>query len=523
VKNTPTDSKENFDNKATNRFKAYLKIFGEARTRILFWYLALMAFFIAVAIPTIQQRLYNRIDARVRGELIEEMQEFQELLSKGLKKVDDSVLERMERQSKSIPLKAPQNREELSTIYDAFMSRSLPEDDTFFIAILDGKFHKSSPRALPIPIKPDSVLMQRWEQLSQSLQGEMEVADKEVDSVLYVAEPIRIKGEIAGVFVVAHTTAGERSEGLEALQVVVEVKVIVLAMALLLVWVMAGRLLAPLKTLTLTAQSISESELTKRIPVRGEGEIGELAATFNAMMDRLEASFASQRDFINDAGHELRTPITIIRGHLELMGDDSQEQQETLTLVIDELDRMSRFVDDLLLLAKAERPDFLVLETIDVAALTEELFTKATALAPRNWQLDTVAKGRMVADRQRLTQAVMNLAQNATQYTTKDANISIGSKISKNKVIFWVEDTGEGITPADQERIFERFARAASSRRRSEGAGLGLSIVRAIAQAHGGNIFLKSKFGTGSTFRIVLPLEPPQEVASNESNSHRRR
>ena len=163
------------------------------------------------------------------------------------------------------------------------------------------------------------------------------------------------------------------------------------------------------------------------------------------------------------------------------------------------------------------------LETVDIAALTEELFTKATALAPRNWQLDTIAKAQIVADRQRLTQAVMNLAQNATQYTTEDDTISIGSKITKNKVRFWVQDAGEGITPADQQRIFERFARAAASRRRSEGAGLGLSIVRAIAQAHGGNIFLKSKLGAGSTFTIVLPLESPQEVASDESNSHRRR
>ena len=363
MKNTPADSKENFDNKTANRFKAWLKLFGEARTRILLWYLVLMAFFMAVAIPTIQQRLFDQIEKRVREELVEEIQKFQELLSKGLKDEDDSILERLERQGKPIPLKAPQNREELSTIYNIFLSRSLTEDDTFFIAILDGKFYKSSPLALPKPIRSDSALMQRWQKLSQSSGGEMEVADKKVDSVLYVADPIRIKGEIVGVFVVAHTTAGERAEGLQALQVIVEVNVIVLAMALLLAWVMAGRLLAPLKTLTLAAQSINESELTKRIPVRGEGEIGELAATFNAMMDRLEGSFASQRNFINDAGHELRTPITIIRGHLELMGDDPLEQQETLTLVIDELDRMNRFVDDLLLLAKTERPDFLMLET----------------------------------------------------------------------------------------------------------------------------------------------------------------
>ena len=108
-----------------------------------------------------------------------------------------------------------------------------------------------------------------------------------------------------------------------------------------------------------TARSISETDLTRRIPVSGRDEIAELARTFNAMLDRLEAAFATQRAFVSDASHELRTPITIVRGHLELLGDDPQERRETIALVTDELDRMSRFVDDLLLLAKAERDDFL--------------------------------------------------------------------------------------------------------------------------------------------------------------------
>jgi signal transduction histidine kinase len=326
------------------------------------------------------------------------------------------------------------------------------------------------------------------------------------------------------VFIVAHTTAGERTETLEALQIIVEVKIIALMVAFLFAWLAAGRVLEPLRALTQATQSISESDLTQRISVQsGGGEIAELAKTFNAMMDRLEASFAIQRNFVNDAGHELRTPITIIRGHLELMGDDPDEQQETVALVIDELDRMNRFVDDLLLLAKAERPDFLLLETVDVTAFTEELFTKATALASRTWKIAGVGKGHVVIDRQRLTQAVMNLAQNATQYTVESDTITLGSSISKGKVRFWVSDTGEGIALDDQKRIFERFARTTSSRRRSEGAGLGLSIVRVIAEAHDGQIYLKSKLGNGSTFTIVLPVEPPQEVASDESNSHRRR
>jgi len=255
---------------------------------------------------------------------------------------------------------------------------------------------------------------------------------------------------------------------------------------------------------------ISESDLTRRIPVQGIDEISELTITFNEMLDRLQAAFASQRDFINDAGHELRTPITIIRGHLELLGDDPQERRETVELVTDELDRMSRFVDDLLLLAKAEPPNFLILETVDIDLLTEELYAKARALADRDWRLENKGAGRIVADRHRLTQAMMSLAQNATQHTTDQDVITLGSTLTNGNACFWVRDTGEGIAFADRQRLFERFARGSRSRRRSEGAGLGLSIVQAIAVAHGGRVELFSRPGKGSTFTIVIPLDPPR-------------
>ncbi|NJM72688.1 MAG: HAMP domain-containing histidine kinase [Scytonema sp. RU_4_4] len=506
------DSERNLEEKVAKQPWNWLKVFGEARTRILLWYLALMIFFIAVALPTIRQRLFTRVQARVEVDIVGEVTEFQQLLAKGIKddEDDEEILQRLRRQGKKIPLSVPKNREELATLFDFYLLQRIPKGDTFLITLLDGKFHKASPRALPKVINRDSALVQYWAKLTQPLRGELEIPDPEVGSVLYITQPVQFNNETLGVLVVAHITGGERNEALEALQMIVEVKVVVLAVALLLAWLAAGRLLAPLRLLRVTAQSISGSDLTKRLCVHGGGEIAELAATFNAMMNRLEAAFATQRHFVNDAGHELRTPITIIRGHLELMGTDPDEQQETLGLVMHELDRMSQFVDDLILLAKAERSDFLLLETIDIGELTEELFAKMTALTPGNWQLDAVAKGRMVADRQRVTQAMMNLAQNATQHTDKNDTIYIGSVVSKGKVSFWVRDTGEGIALADQQQIFERFARAAASRRRSEGAGLGLSIVRAIALAHGGQVNLKSKLGQGSTFTIVLPLEPPQ-------------
>lgn len=252
----------------------------------------------------------------------------------------------------------------------------------------------------------------------------------------------------------------------------------------------SGKILSPLRSLSTTARSISEKDLTQRLQVQGIGELAHLANTFNEMMDRLQNAFTSQREFISDAGHELRTPITIIRGHLELLEDDPSEQQETVALLLDELDRMTRMVEDLLLLAKSERPDFLQWETIDVDLLTVELFSKAQALALRNWHLEAYAQGVIKGDRQRLTQAIMNLAENATQYTKQTDTIEIGSIIEENRLRLWVRDTGEGIAPSGQLRIFQRFARAENSQRRSEGAGLGLSIVKAIAQAHGGQVAL---------------------------------
>jgi signal transduction histidine kinase len=498
------------------------QVFGEARTRIFLWYLLILGITFLIAIPAFRYQLYQRIDERVRRDMVADMMDFKALMN-GETLVRENTL--TDDGSKEMvigpePLKwftsgneqtiLPTSKEDVMKLFTAYLSYRRPEDESYFITFIDGEFYKSSPLARPKPLAQDSQLMKRWAKQTQPEQGEKEFSVIDASKILYMVEPIKINGQTRGVFVVAHATAGERAEALEAVSVIIEVSSLVFVVSLTLAWLAAGRVLAPLRMITTTAHAISESDLTQRLPVRGKGELGKLATTFNEMMDRLEAAFATQREFVNDAGHELRTPITIVRGHLELMGDDPQEQQETLALVIGELDRMSRLVDDMILLAKAERTDFLQVATVNAAEFTQELFVKAQALAERDWQLDSVAKGRIVVDRQRITEAVMNLAQNATQHTGKNDTISIGSAIAKGKVRFWVRDTGEGIPLIDQKRIFERFARTSNSRRRSEGAGLGLSIVRAIAESHGGQVLLRSQLGTGSMFTIVLPLDPPE-------------
>lgn len=313
---------------------------------------------------------------------------------------------------------------------------------------------------------------------------------------------------MAGTFVAANFLSGERSEIDDVLRIGAVVFVTVAALATTAVWLLAGRILRPIRLVTEAAREIGEADWSRRIEVDGEDEIAELARTFNAMLDRLESAYSTQRRFIDDAGHELWTPITIIRGHLEVMGDDPAERAATREIVLDELDRMSRMVDDLLVLARAGQPDFVVVEPVDLAGLTEELVRKADALTGRTWATDATASGTLPADRQRLVQAVMNLVRNAAAYTPEGTPVAIGTALDRQTVRIWVRDEGPGIAEADRERIFERFARGSAGARRTDGTGLGLSIVAAIAAAHGGRLELDTALGKGSTFTIELPIHP---------------
>jgi signal transduction histidine kinase len=286
---------------------------------------------------------------------------------------------------------------------------------------------------------------------------------------------------------------------------------IVLLIGSLLAWRLAKRILTPVRNISGAARSISESDLSRRIDVEGRDEIAGLAGTFNDMLDRLEDAFQTQKRFIDDAGHELRTPLTIVRGHLETIDADPEERAKVMALVMDELARMSRLVDDLLLLARSERPDFLDLSVVDVEGLTQDVRAKAEAIAPRTWELTETGRGRIVADSQRITQALLQLAQNASAHTKEGDPITFGSAITDGEARFWVRDSGPGVSPDDRGRIFERFARGHAERSNSEGAGLGLAIVRAIAHAHHGRLELQSPAGSGATFCLVVPVDQPEQ------------
>ena len=269
----------------------------------------------------------------------------------------------------------------------------------------------------------------------------------------------------------------------------------VLLIGSLLAWRLAGRVVDPVTRLTRAARSISETDLSRRIPVEGRDEVAQQAATFNDMLDRLEGAFEAQRRFVDDAGHELRTPLTIVLGNLELLPEDPDERRETVALLTDELERMSRIVRDLLLLAKREQPDFLELGTVDIGALTDELATKAAALAPREWLVESRGQGIVVADRQRLTEAVLQLAENAVDHARRRPALDRLER-ADGTARLWVRDEGAGIRSTSSRR--SSSASGGRRRRRARhGSGLGLPIVKAIAEAHGGRVELESAPGEG--------------------------
>jgi len=289
-----------------------------------------------------------------------------------------------------------------------------------------------------------------------------------------------------------------------------------LLLVLVIGWWQSGRLLSPLRTLRATADRIGATDLSQRLPVRGNDDITALTRTVNGMLERLEAAFVSQKRFLDDAGHELRTPLTVLSGHLELLDTTSPDEVEaTRKLLLDEVDRMARLTRDLILLAKSDRPDFLRIERVDLTELTEDLVAKARGLGDRDWKHGGAPSIRVDMDRQLITQAVLQLADNAVKHTQEGDEIAIGASLAGELVRIWVGDSGPGVPPADREHIFERFGRGVVAEN-DEGFGLGLSIVSAIVAGHRGTVRVEDAPSGGALFVLTLPIRQthPEETSS---------
>jgi signal transduction histidine kinase len=233
----------------------------------------------------------------------------------------------------------------------------------------------------------------------------------------------------------------------------------------------------------------------------------EALATVEALADERAALLEQEERLLHDVSHELRTPVTIARGHLELLGRRLGEDQPELAVAFDELERIERIVDRLLLLARAERPDFVTPAGIRLVPFLEDVFMRWTEVAPRVWRLGEILDVTLQADETWLRAALDALLENAVHYTENHARIELSARGEGHFVVISVADEGLGIAAESLARVFERFARSDASRSRREGgAGLGLSIVVAVARAHGGTCTARSVLGRGSVFELRFPL-----------------
>jgi two-component system, OmpR family, sensor kinase len=453
------------------------------RTRIAVWVVLLTALALVGAGMAAYFVESDRIDRRVNQAIEQELQEFNEL------RTSDTG----------------QSLTSAEALMHAALENNVPGENEMILGFVNGRPRLQSLLSDPRykNLEDDPALQAAVDDLLP--RGGARRVDTGFGEAVIAVQRVNDGTTEGAAYVPVYFLQGERAEFETVMRTYVLVAAIALALVTLGAWLAAGRLLQPLRHMRATAREISDTDLSRRLDTTGNDDITDLGETFNAMLDRLEHSFAHQRRFLDDAGHELRTPITIVRGHLELLDPDrSDETEATRGLVLDEVDRMGRLVDDMIVLAKAGRPDFLQLSEADAGILTDEVLDKVRALGDREWKLDERAEGSVFVDPQRVTQALVQLAKNAVQHTDPGDVIAIGSRRDADSVRWWVRDTGPGVPPEDAARIFERFQRGDRARG-LEGSGLGLSIVQAIATAHGGDVLLDSSPGDGATFTLVIP------------------
>lgn len=321
---------------------------------------------------------------------------------------------------------------------------------------------------------------------------------------LVLAVPVQVADGSTGEIVFAHDLSAEHEPLKDFMLTYAGISVAIIFLGGVLAWISTGYVMQPLTELRRLTTEISEHNLDERLPEDAQtADLAAVSRSFNSMVDRMQRALRSQYQLLDDAGHELRTPVTIVSGHLELMDvDDPADVAHTRDLALSELERMKRLTNDLVLLAKTERPDFLRVGRVDVADLTHEAFVHARTLGNREFVLGQQAHAVIGADGQRLLQAYLQLTANAVKFSELGSTITISSQIRGSDVVLSVKDEGIGIDPANREKIFARFAQVGSN----DGAGLGLAIVSGIANAHGGSVELESELGQGSTFSVVIPL-----------------
>lgn len=326
--------------------------------------------------------------------------------------------------------------------------------------------------------------------------------------------PVRdTTGTPVAVFEAALPTSATTRTASDLLRTLAVLAVLVTVAGGLLSVMAARAALAPLRHASETAARVTQSSLKERISYEGpDDEAGRLVGAVNSMLDRLEHAFGEQRRFVADASHELRTPLAVISGHLEIVaepGTSAEEREREVALISDEVERMSRLVDELLALARLDAGSGRPFQPVELCTLMEEGAARARVLGDRRIEVDCPGPVWTDGDPDGLMQAVLNLVVNAVGHTATGGLVRLSARLEDGWGVLAVADDGPGIPPGDEERVFDRFYRAPGATRAAGGSsGLGLAVTRRIVELHGGSVSAQNGRDGGAVFRVALPGRP---------------
>jgi len=322
--------------------------------------------------------------------------------------------------------------------------------------------------------------------------------------------PIQVGSRTEGMFIASSAMASFAQERSKLLVVSIIGAAIALGIAAISAFLLLRRLLRQVGGITQAANDISAGDLHRRLGDQGtDDEVGELAHSFDAMLDNLDTAVTAQRRLLADVSHQLRTPLTVARGQLEVLErtdlNNPVAVSETVALVIDELEHMRALVERMMQLGRSMERDQLVRETVDVRALMVDVFEASRVLASRDWLLRPLPDALLEADVAKLRGALLNLVDNAVKATGPQDSIALGATISTDRrwVALTVEDSGPGVPQSERSSVLFRFARPGA--RDSDGTGLGLAIVKAVAEAHGGWVEIGDSQLGGAKVTITVP------------------
>ncbi len=326
-----------------------------------------------------------------------------------------------------------------------------------------------------------------------------------------VAAPIFAGHQIVGTFIATSDLSGFATERARELRLSIAEGVIALLAGVLSTFLILRRLLRKVGRITTTADEIGSGNLDQRLGDQGSNdEVGELAQTFDAMLDRLQAAMVAQRRLLSDVSHQLRTPLTAARGHLEVLGrgsvDNVAEVRETIDVVIEQLDHTRSVVERLLMLGHAMEPDFLNASPTELRRLLDEVHNAVKVLAPRTFVEPDAPDLVIEVDVEKVRGALMNLIDNAVRATHEGDSIAVVAQADYESEVLRlsVEDSGPGIPQSERQAVVQRFQRPGARDR--DGSGLGLAIVKAVAEAHGGWIEIGTSSYGGAMVTMVLPI-----------------